>query len=369
MIKIPAIKRNILLNPGPATTTDTVKLAQLVPDICPREKDFGDLMQKISTELTSFVANHDEYATVLFGGSGTAAVESVICSVVPESKTILIVNNGSYGKRMCEMAEAHSIDFYEFKSSEIAPIDIKLLEDCIKKDHSRFSHLAVVHNETTTGLLNDISALGDLAKKYNLEFIVDAMSSYGAIPIDMNFSSIKYLIASSNKNLQGMAGIGFVVANRKSIYQLKDVKGKGYYLDLYSQFNYFQKQHQMRFTPPVQVAYALYQAILETKNEGIANRYKRYSHSWKVLIKGLNELGLSYLVDDEFHSRIITAIVLPKSIEFNSMHSYFKAKGITIYPGKIEHHESFRIANIGAIDHQDVELFIKHLKKFLKMAS
>jgi len=183
----------------------------------------------------------------------------------------------------------------------------------------------------------------------------------------MNYSSINYLIASSNKNLQGIAGIGFVVANRKSIYQLKDVKGKGYYLDLYSQFNYFQKHHQMRFTPPVQVAYALYQAILETKSEGIENRYKRYSYSWEVLIKGLNELGLSYLVDNEFHSRIITAIVLPNYIEFDLMHSYFKAKGITIYPGKVEHHDSFRIANIGAIDHHDIELFIKYLKKYLKI--
>ena len=186
------IKRNILLNPGPATTTDTVKFAQVVPDICPREKEFGDLMQYVSEELTSIVANKKKYTTILFGGSGTAVVEATISSVVPHNKKILIINNGAYGKRICQIAQAYGIDFIEFISSPIKPINLKELKNVIK-DNKDISHLAAIHNETTTGLLNNLGDLGKIAKKFNLEFIVDAMSSYAAIPIDMKKENIHYL--------------------------------------------------------------------------------------------------------------------------------------------------------------------------------
>ncbi|MDZ5034339.1 aminotransferase class V-fold PLP-dependent enzyme, partial [Clostridium perfringens] len=153
------IKRNILLNPGPATTTDTVKLAQVVPDICPRESEFGDVMEFVSKELTLFVGPLEEYTTVLFGGSGTAAVEAMISSVVGDG-TILIVNNGAYGQRMCEIAESYGISFIEFKSSPINSIDLEKLEFVVKDSKNKITHLAVVHHETTTGLLNDIKSIG-----------------------------------------------------------------------------------------------------------------------------------------------------------------------------------------------------------------
>ncbi len=357
--------RKILLNPGPATTTYGVKMSQVVDDICPREKKFGDLMEFVSKELTKIVANLDEYTTILFGGSGTAVVEAVLSSVVPRDKKILIINNGAYGKRMCQIASAYDMDQIEFKSSSIAPIDLKKLEETIK-NYTDISHLALVHNETTTGLLNNLDDLGKMAKLYNLELIIDAMSSYAAIPIDMKKQNISYLMASSNKNIQGMAGVAFVVAKKEKLENLKSIKPRNFYLDLYSQYKNFENTHQMRFTPPVQTLYALKQAINEIKREGVENRYKRYSKSWEALTKELKKMGLKYLVDDKFHSKIITSIFIPNGVDFNNMHDYLYEKGFTIYPGKVDEFNTFRIANIGDIDYKDMEDFLKIFKEYLK---
>ena len=198
------MKRNILLNPGPATTTDTVKNAQVVPDILPREEEFGQVMEFVSKELTNLVAHDDEYTTVLFGGSGTAAVEAMISSVV-DKDILLIINNGAYGKRICEMAEIYDFNFIEFIGSPVNGIDFIKLEQIISEYNTKkrsiknklndykgiigrynvkneddeikvISHIAVIHHETTTGILNDIHRVGELCSKYNIDLIVDGMS-------------------------------------------------------------------------------------------------------------------------------------------------------------------------------------------------
>lgn len=358
------VKRNILLNPGPATTSNSVKMAQVVPDICPREKEFGDLMEFVSNELTSIVADTNDYASVLFGGSGTAVVEAILTSVVPYDKAVLIVNNGAYGARMCQIAKRYEMNFVEFKSSPIEPIDLQALEKVIEQN-ADLSHLSVIHNETTTGLLNNLDDLGTLAKKHNLEFIVDAMSSYAAIAIDMKKQNISFLAASSNKNIQAMAGVGFVIANKKSLQNLKDIPPRSFYLSLYEQYENFIKTYQMRFTPPVQTLYALKQAIIEAKNEGIENRFKRYSLSWETLTNALKDMGLSYLVEDKYHSRIITSIYIPEGVDFDDMHDFFYEKGFTIYPGKVAQFNTFRVANIGEINKDDMQEFIKLLRLYL----
>lgn len=359
-----SVKRNILLNPGPATTTDSVKLAQVVPDICPRESVFGDLMEFCSTELTKIVGSEKKYTTTLFGGSGTAVVEAVLSSVIPHDKTVLVINNGAYGKRMCQIVERYKINYIEFKSSAIEPVDLKKLEEVISKN-TNISHLAAIHHETTTGLLNNLDDLGNLSKKYNLEMIVDAMSSYAALPIDMEKQNINYLMASSNKNIQGMAGVGFVISNIKSLNKLKHIEPRSFYLDLYAQYQNFINNHQMRFTPPVQTMYALKQAIIEFKSEGLEKRYERYSESWKLLTKTLKEMNLEYLVDDKYHSRIITSIFMPVGVDFNHMHDYFYDRGFTIYPGKVEDFNTFRIANIGEITSEDMSKFLDVFKSYL----
>ncbi|ALB44483.1 2-aminoethylphosphonate aminotransferase [Clostridium beijerinckii] len=367
------IRRNILLNPGPATTSDTVKFAQIVPDICPREKEFGSIMEFISRELTEFVGSNEKYTTILFGGSGTAAVEAILSSVV-DNKTILIINNGAYGKRMCEIAEIYNLNYIEFKSSPIETINLKELEEVIKKNNEEskinncgaISHLAVVHHETTTGILNDIELLGEICKKYSIEMIVDAMSSFAGIPIDMDKMNIKYLASSSNKCIQGMAGISFVVADKKALNKTQNIKPRNLYLNIYKQYSYFKDNCQMRFTPPVQTLYALKQAIIEAKGETIEKRYKRYKECCEILWDGLDKLNLNRLIDKNISSMLLTSVIEPKikNYKFDRLHDYLYSRGFTIYPGKISSENTFRIANIGDIYQDDMRRFVKILEEY-----
>jgi len=367
------IKRNILLNPGPATTSDTVKFAQVVPDICPREKEFGDVMEFVSKEITNFVGSNDKYTTVLFGGSGTASVEAILSSVV-DAGTILIINNGAYGKRMCEIAEIYNLSYIEYKSSPIEEINLNELEEIIKThnleslrgDKTPISHIAVIHHETTTGILNNIEAIGSMCEKCEIDMIVDAMSSFAGIPIDMDEMNIKYLASSSNKCIQGMAGISFVIANKESLEKTKNIKPRNLYLNVYKQYSYFKDNYQMRFTPPVQVLYALKQAIIEAKEETIEKRYERYKECCKILWDGLDKLKLRMLVNEKASSMLLTSIVEPQieGYSFDDLHDYLYNKGFTIYPGKVCSENTFRIANIGQIYPENMNKFIEILEEY-----
>lgn len=366
------IKRNILLNPGPATTSDTVKMAQVVPDICPREKEFGNVMEFVSKELTNFVGSNDKYTTILFGGSGTAAVEAMISSVVGDDM-LLIINNGAYGKRICEMAEIYGLNYVEYKSSGVEQINLYELEEFIKtynlnRENNKkiISHLAVIHHETTTGILNNIEAIGKLCGKYKVEMIVDAMSSYAGIPIDMQKMNITYLASSSNKCIQGMAGISFVIANKEALEKTKNIKPRNLYLNMYKQYLYFKDNYQMRFTPPVQVLYALKQAIVEAKEETIEKRSERYRECCKILWEGLDKLNLKKLVCEEGSSMLLTSILEPKieGYSFADLHDYLYRRGFTIYPGKIASEDTFRIANIGQIYPENMVKFIELLEEY-----
>lgn len=324
-------------------------------------------MEFISTELTRFVADPAEYAAVLFGGSGTSAVEAIISSVV-DRHAVLIVNNGAYGKRMCEIAQAYQIPFVEYRSAPDDALDLSRLETAIQNNSCTISHLAIVYHETTTGLLNDMASIGEICRRHQIELIVDAMSAYAAIPIDMKAMNISYLASSSNKNIQGMAGVSFVIAPKTKLEGLSGIKPRNYYLNLHAQYDYFAKNRQMRFTPPVQTLYALKQAITELQEEGVERRYARYEKSWTTLIAGITRLGLTHMVKKEHHGKIITAIIEPDcdGYDFYAMHDYFYARGFTIYPGKLGEWKTFRIANIGDITYQDIENFLELLEGYLK---
>jgi 2-aminoethylphosphonate-pyruvate transaminase len=360
------VPRAVLLNPGPATTSDAVKWAQVVTDICPREKDFGKLMRDITVELTRFVADPDRYTTVLFGGSGTAVMESMLVSVCTGGK-VVIVDNGAYGRRLVQIAQAHGLDHVSFVSSPFEPVDLEALEAAIV-GAGGVTHLAVIHHETTTGLLNDLGPLGSLTRKLKLTFLVDGISSYAGMPIDLERDNVSFMTASSNKNIQGMAGVGFILCRKTDLLALKGKKTGLYYLDLFPQWENFEKTGQTRFTPPVQTLYALWQAIVETQAETVPKRYERYTASWQTLLRGLDRLGLKTLVAREHQSHLITTIVEPvhAAYSFDAMHDWCFARGFTIYPGKVGDKNTFRIANIGQIDSTDIEAFLKVLGEYLK---
>jgi 2-aminoethylphosphonate-pyruvate transaminase len=226
--------------------------------------------------------------------------------------------------------------------------------------------MAVIHHETTTGILNDIKAIGRICEKYEIDMIVDAMSSFAGIPINMDEMNIRYLASSSNKCIQGMAGISFVVANKESLEKTMSIKPRNLYLNLYKQYLYFIDNYQMRFTPPVQVLYALQQAIIEAKEETIEDRYERYKECCKILWKGLDKLKLKKLVNEKASSMLLTSIIEPK-IEgycFDDLHDYLYNKGFTIYPGKVSSKKTFRIANIGQIYPENMNKFIEILEEY-----
>lgn len=364
-MKAPA--RHILLNPGPATTTDTVKFAQVVTDICPRESEFGEVMTSVSRRLSAIAGDPEKIDTVLFGGSGTAAVEAMITSV-PLDGPLVVVDNGAYGARMAQIARAAGVTHFVFQSSPVAAIDLDALEGFASVHKAKY--LAVVHHETTTGLLNQLPPLGRLARKLGMELLVDAMSSFAAVPIDILKDGVHYLCSSANKNIQAMAGVSFVICRADALGRLDPARSRSYYLNLRAQHDYFRKAGQMRFTPPVQAIYALQQALTELESETVAGRHRRYLDMWRLLNQGLLDCGLSRLVADENHGGLITAIEEPDwpGYSFERLHDFMKQRNFTIYPGKLGNQTTFRIANIGAIGVADMAEFVRLLKQFMAAA-
>ena len=290
------VTRKILLNPGPATTTDSVKQAMVVEDICPREKEFGKLLDTIKEDLVKVVHGGDDYIAAIFTASGTGGLEAAITSAVPKGKKILVVDNGAYGARMANIASTFGIDVVLYKLAYGDYPDVNHIEKLLKENKD-VSHLAIVHHETTTGMLNPVQEICDVSRKYGVEVIVDCMSSYAGIPIDIKKWGAGYLISSSNKCIQGMPGMVFVIFKKQVLEQIKNHK-RSFYFDLYSQYVGFEKTGQMQFTPPVQVAYAFRQAIDEYFDEGESNRWNRYQENWKTLCAGLKKLGFEFLLPD-----------------------------------------------------------------------
>lgn len=359
------VRREVLLNPGPSTTSDSVKYAQVVADICPRELEFGNLMENIAEDLTAFVANPADYITVMFGCSGTGADEAMVSSCVPPDGKLLVVDNGSYGARLANIAKVYGIDMDVFKSSTYEPIDVNALEQQMKS--KKYTTFAIVMHETTTGLLNDVETICNMAKKYGMITIVDTVSSYGGMPIDLAKLGIDFATCTSNKHIGGMAGIGFVVCKRDELLKQEKWPMRNYYLNLFDQYKYFLETKQTRFTPPVQTLYALRQAIIETKQETIEKRYERFTKCWEILVKGLDEIGLKMLVDRKNQSHFITAILIPETpkYNFNELHDYSRSFGFTIYPGKLGNIDTFRIANMGDIKPEEMTHFVCILRDYM----
>jgi len=361
-----SVRREVLLNPGPATTSDSVKYAQVCSDICPREKEFGELMDWTRTELTRFVADPAQYATVLWGGSGTSADEAMLSSVVPDSGKLLIIDNGAYGARMAKIAAVYKLNHEVFKSSSKAPVDLNALEDKLRA--GKFTHLAVVYHETTTGLLTDISAICGICARLGVETIVDAVSAYAGIPMDLQKLGVHFMASTSNKNIQGMAGLAFAVCDRERLARTKDAPMRNLYLNLWDQHAAFEKTLQTRFTPPVQTFYSLRQAIIETKVETVEGRYARYTACWETLLPALERMGLECLVAPKDQSRLITAIIEPDTpkYSFSELHDLSRRHQFTIYPGKLADANTFRIANIGDIRPAEMARFVDVLDGYMR---
>lgn len=368
-------ERKILLNPGPATTTESVKNAMVVSDICPREKDFGDLTLEICKDLKKIIHADNGHETILIPGSGTYAVEATLLATpdankVKKSKILLLIN-GAYGQRMKQICDVHSIAYYDLHFDYCQPIDTELVENFLKDRVDEIFSVAFVHHETTTGVINPLNAISHMLRKYDVLSIVDCMSSFAGVEINIQNEPMDYCITSSNKCLQGMPGIGIIIASTKALNTIKNLPKRSFSLDLYSHFANLYENGQFLFTPCVQVVYSLKQAINELFLEGVKERCQRYQSLYNLMLKGMLELGFLPIVERKFHSGILTTFELKRNetvIDFNQLHDYLYQHGVTIYPGKIANlgKETFRIANIGDLKLSDINYFLKLLSTYLK---
>ena len=360
------IRREVLLNPGPATTTDSVKYAQVQADVCPRENEFGNVMGWVSEQLSLFVGEPGDVETVLFGGSGMAGDEAMMSSCIPDDGKVLIINNGAYGKRLAQIADIYGIKNDVIISDGVHRLDVDAIKDRIASGD--YTHFAIVYHETTTGLLNPVPELCRFCHEHGVVTIVDAVSAFAAVPINMERDCIDFMASTSNKNIQGMAGVAFVFCRKQALEDIKGYRMRNYYLNLYDQYAYFKKNNQTRFTPPVQTIYALRQAIIEAKNETIEGRYARYTACWEVLIDAVKKLGLTMPVAVEDQSRLIVTIEDPKSskYKFDDLHDLAREHSFTIYPGKLTDTATFRIANIGDIRPEEMKSFTELLGEYVR---
>ena len=354
----------LLMTPGPLSTSKGVRNA-LLRDWCTWDKDYNEgVVQIIRQSLVALCGNADNSRTaVLMQGSGSFAVEATLTTAIGPNDKVLIISNGAYGKRIKEMAEVIKLNYLDYSLSEIEKPSPKVIEELLK-DNPDITHVAMVHCETTTGMLNPLEEVARVVKKYNKILIVDAMSSFGGIPIDVSGLDIDFLISSANKCIQGVPGFGFVICKTEV---LKACKGnaRSLCLDLYDQWMEMDKGGKWRYTSPTHVVRAFYQALIELEEEGgITARYKRYQESQALLVKGMAELGFQPLLKEEDQSVIITSFLYPdSSFDFNEFYQAVKARGFVLYPGKISQADTFRIGNIGEIYPQDIAKLLEVIKE------
>ncbi|MAD90522.1 MAG: 2-aminoethylphosphonate--pyruvate transaminase [Pseudoalteromonas sp.] len=347
----------LLLTPGPLSTSITVKEAML-QDWCTWDDDYNiGIVEKIRTQLCSLAGSTELLTATLMQGSGTASVEAALGTFISKKDTLLVINNGAYGARIKLISNYLNINVISLDFAETHFPDVDQIERTLK-ENPHISHVAMVHCETTTGMLNPLEAVAKLVNHYKKTFILDAMSSFGGIPIDMIKLDVDVLISSSNKCIQGVPGFGFVICKHALISQCKG-NAHSLSLDLYDQWQTMEQNNgKWRFTSPTHVVRAFSQALIELEQEGgIDARYSRYKSNQSLLVSGMRDLGFETLLPDPLHSPIITSFYSPNEPGYNFKQFYEKLKslGYVIYPGKVSDADCFRIGNIGEVYQKDIE--------------
>lgn len=368
MLENQSIKRNVLLNPGPSTTTDTVKLAQVVPDICPREKEFGGLMKGLREDLVKIVhGDLEKYTSVLFCGSGTLNIDVCINSLLPEGKKVLVINNGAYSARAVEICEYYGLPHINLQFPVDQRPDLAVVEETLRNNPD-IGLVHTTHNETGTGILNPIREIGALAHQYGATFTVDTTSTYAMRPIHIEEDNIDFCMASAQKGLMAMTGLSFVIGNRAILEESRNYPKRSYYCNLYLQYAYFEKTGEMHFTPPVQTIYAAIQAMKEYWAEGEEAKWARHTRVFEAIHKGLDELGFKDVIKREEQAGLVVSVIYPDdpNWDFEKVHDYCYERGFTIYPGKISSTNTFRLCALGAIDEGDIQDFFVVFREALE---
>ena len=364
---LPLSHDKLLFTPGPLTTSLAVKAAML-HDAGSWHFEFSEIVRGIRQKLLAIAGVSEEkgYESILMQGSGTFAVESVVGSAVPPNGKLLVLVNGAYGERMLQMATRLKINTAMLRCPENQRHDLTALAATLAADPA-ITHVAAVHCETTTGILNLIEDIGRIAKDRGCVYVVDAMSSFGAIPIDAAETGIDFLVASANKCLEGVPGFGFVIAKRSELLAI-DGFARSVSLDLLGQWKGFQKNGQFRFTPPTHAILAFEQALREFDAEGgTLGRAARYQTNHRTLVEGMKRLGFHIYLEPDVQSYIITSFYYPTQANFRFAEFYrrLSEKGMIIYPGKLSQVDCFRIGNIGRIFEADIRCLLNAIEQTL----
>ncbi|WP_269502477.1 2-aminoethylphosphonate aminotransferase [Burkholderia sp. IMCC1007] len=346
----------LLLNPGPVTLTERVRRSLLQPDLCHRESEFFDLQDEARARLVAaYELDPAEWAAVLMTGSGTAAVESMIAALVPQDGKLLVIENGVYGERITQIATqygiAHDVLTHEWmQAPDLAQIAARL-------DAGAYSHVAVIHHETTTGRLNDLGAIAEVCRARGVKMLVDGVSSFGAEAIDFAGGVIDAVAATANKCLHGVPGAAFVIVRRSA---LAKAASRTYYLDL-GRLAKLQDQRNTPFTPSVHAYYALVEALREFDEAGgWRARHAHYKALADQAQAGLAARGMPLVLPEGASSVVLRAYRLPQGVTYETLHDGLKARGFVIYAGQGGlSKELFRISTMGAIAAADVDRLLE----------
>lgn len=356
----------LLFTPGPLSTSETVKQAML-RDLGSRDGEFLTLIKNIRHRLLELGQVADgSYEAVLMQGSGTFAIESVLSSLIPRNGRLLVAINGAYGHRMAKIAAVLDIACETIIFEEATPVHVERLRQTLAENPT-ITHVGTVHCETSTGILNPVDELGRAVRESGRIFIVDAMSSFGGIPIDIAGNCIDFLVSSANKCIQGVPGFAFVVA-RRDLLQAAEGCARSVSLNLLAQWKGLESDGQFRFTPPTHALLAFGQALEELEQEGgIQVRASRYAANQKVLIEGMCKLGFDAYLAPQHQSYIITSFRYPKSpgFDFSVFYRRLSELGFVIYPGKVSDADCFRIGTIGHLFPEDISNLLGAIERVL----
>jgi len=359
----------ILLNPGPVNVSERVRQALLKPDICHRESEFTELLHRIQDKLLqAFVPGAEaDYAAVLLTGSGTAAVESALMSSIPHGRRILILNNGVYGERLSQMVGLHRLGVSELKYEWTVQPDPERLRLALRQ-HPEVHGVAVVHHETTTGLLNPVKEIAEVVDSQNRVFIVDAVSALGGETIDIPGSHMYMVAGTAGKCIQGFPGVSFVLVRKGFLERMRNYPKRSWYLHL----THYVDDHgrgTIPFTPAVQVYYAFDEALSELLEEGVVKRIQRHKKMATLIRERMAKLGVMPLLPPDRQSNTITAFHLPEGVTYQQLHDRLKANGYVIYAGQGNlENKIFRVANMGALAEAQFTGFLDAFEQACKPA-
>ena len=359
------MSKYLLFTPGPVNVAENLRVAISKEDICHREIDFDELLASIEQKLLSLfqIEERKRYRAVVITGSGTAANEAMLSSVVGKGG-ILILSNGEFGERLHKTSLVHNSRTHLIEVPWGEPFDLQKIESYLERH--KIDVIAIVHHETSSGMLNDLAGIGALAKTHKAIFIVDGVSSVGAEMVDLEGYNIAFCSSSSSKAIGSYPGLSFVIGRKKQFKKLKAHKPNTTYLNLATFYNFLKTRSQTPNTPAVPLFFALDQALDNILEEGVSNRFARIRTRADQLRQGMRKLNLEFLINESAMCSVLTTVKVPPSVNVGALRERLREKAIIIYEGKgCFQDKVFQVGNIGEMSAFDIRFFLQTLKEVL----